>query len=39
MLRWLLQRESLYALILCLLILALIVLTADESPQWIYQGF
>ena len=25
--------------VLCLLVLALIVLTSDASPQWIYQGF
>ena len=32
-------RENLYALALCLIILLLIILTADASPQWIYQGF
>lgn len=31
--------ENLYALLLCLLLIALIILTADQSPQWIYQGF
>ena len=36
---WLFQRENWYALLLCLIALALIVLTADPSPQWIYQGF
>lgn len=32
-------REYLYALALCLIILLIIILTADTSPQWIYQGF
>ena len=32
-------RENLYALALCLIILLMIILTADASPQWIYQGF
>ncbi len=39
MLRKLLTRENLYALLLCLIIIAVIILTADQSPQWIYQGF
>jgi hypothetical protein len=33
------NRENLYALLLCLLMIGLLVLTADQSPQWIYQGF
>jgi len=32
-------RENLLALLLCLMLLALVVFTADTSPQWIYQGF
>ena len=32
-------RENLWALALCLLVIALVVFTADTSPQWIYQGF
>jgi hypothetical protein len=32
-------RENLWALLLCLLLIALVVLTADLSPTWIYQGF
>jgi hypothetical protein len=32
-------RENLLALLLCLLLIALVILTADQSPQWIYQGF
>ncbi len=37
--RWLFSRENLYALLLCLILAALVVLTASQSPQWIYQGF
>jgi len=32
-------RENLIALAVCLMLIALVVLTADSSPQWIYQGF
>ena len=39
MLKKLLSREKLYALLLCLILIALLILTADQSPQWIYQGF
>jgi hypothetical protein len=35
----LLTKENLYAVMLCLLLIALVILTADQSPQWIYQGF
>ena len=38
-LRRLASRENLYALILCLALIAILVLTADQAPQWIYQGF
>jgi hypothetical protein len=34
-----LSRENLYALALTLILIALLILTADQSPQWIYQGF
>jgi hypothetical protein len=37
--RRLLSRENLYALALCLIVLLLIIVTSDSSPQWIYQGF
>jgi hypothetical protein len=33
------SRENLSALLLCLILIALVVLTAGQSPQWIYQGF
>jgi hypothetical protein len=39
MLRKLFSPENLYALVFCLILIALIILTADQSPQWIYQGF
>ncbi len=32
-------RENLWALALCLILVALVIATADTSPQWIYQGF
>jgi hypothetical protein len=34
-----LSRENLYAVLLCLALILVIILTADQSPQWIYQGF
>lgn len=39
MFRKLFSRENLYALLLCLIVIAVIILTADTAPQWIYQGF
>jgi hypothetical protein len=33
------SREDLIALLLCLLIIALVVMSADRAPEWIYQGF
>ena len=32
-------RENLMALLLCLILIALVIFTADTSPTWIYQGF
>jgi hypothetical protein len=32
-------RENALALILCLMALAIVVMSADSSPTWIYQGF
>jgi len=40
--RWMAQivtRENLVALALCLILIALVIVTADSAPQWIYQGF
>ena len=31
--------ENLYAVLICLLAILLLIMTADASPQWIYQGF
>jgi hypothetical protein len=35
----LLSRENLWALLLCLIVIAVLILTADSAPLWIYQGF
>ncbi len=35
----LLTRENLLALVLCLMALAIVVMSAESSPTWIYQGF
>lgn len=32
-------RENLYALLLCLILIAILIFTADKAPLWIYQGF
>lgn len=29
----------LYAIILALIVIALLIVTTDQSPEWIYQGF
>jgi hypothetical protein len=39
MLHRLASRENLLALALAILLILVIVVTADSSPQWIYQGF
>lgn len=39
MARRLFNRENLIALAVCLMLTAILVLTADSAPQWIYQGF
>jgi len=36
---WIFSRENLLAVALCLIMLAVIIFTADTSPEWIYQGF
>jgi hypothetical protein len=33
------RRENLIAAALCLLAILVIIVSADSSPQWIYQGF
>lgn len=37
--RHILTRENLFALALCLIVILLIIVTADSAPQWIYQNF
>ena len=37
--RRLFSRENLFALGLCLLVIALNIATTDSAPTWIYQGF
>jgi hypothetical protein len=32
-------RENFLALLLCLILIAVIVMTTDTAPRWIYQGF
>ena len=38
-LSWIFSRENLAALAVCLIIIAVVIVTADTAPQWIYQGF
>ncbi len=33
------SRENFLALLLCLILIALTIFTADTNPTWIYQGF
>jgi hypothetical protein len=33
------SKENLWALALALMLVALVIFTADSSPLWIYQGF
>ena len=33
------SRENLIALLLCLAVILLLIVTTDSAPQWIYQGF
>ena len=39
MLHRIFSRQNLYALALCLVVLAVIIMTTDSAPLWIYQGF
>ena len=34
-----LTRENLWALALCLILILLVIFTADSAPLWIYQSF
>lgn len=33
------SRENIFALCLCLLVIAVLIVTTESAPQWIYQGF
>jgi hypothetical protein len=33
------NRENLLAFVLALIMIALVIFTADNAPTWIYQGF
>jgi hypothetical protein len=33
------SRENVFAVGLCLIVIMLIIVTSDTSPEWIYQGF
>jgi hypothetical protein len=35
----LLTPENIWAVILCLVVILVTIFTADQAPQWIYQGF
>lgn len=35
----LLTRENVFALVFCLLLVLLVIVTAESAPQWIYQNF
>lgn len=35
----LLTRENVWAVLLCALVIALVIVTAETAPNWIYQGF
>ncbi len=39
MLRRLFSRENIFAVALCLIVILVIIVTADTAPEWIYQGF
>ncbi len=39
MLRRLLSPENIAALLVCIILILITILTADQAPQWIYQGF
>jgi hypothetical protein len=33
------SRENLLAVAVCLILVAVVIVTADNAPRWIYQGF
>lgn len=39
LIRHIFTRENGLAVVLCLVLILLVILTTDQAPQWIYQGF
>lgn len=39
LIRRIFSRENGLAVLLCLVLILVVILTADQAPQWIYQGF
>jgi hypothetical protein len=39
LLRRIFSKENVWALVLALALVLLVIVTADSSPLWIYQGF
>jgi hypothetical protein len=39
LLRRIFSKENLWALVLAIALVLLVIVTADSSPLWIYQGF
>ncbi len=33
------SQENVLAILICLAVIAILIMTADQAPQWIYQGF
>ncbi len=33
------SRENILAVAICLILIFIVILTSDNAPQWIYQGF
>jgi hypothetical protein len=36
---YILTRENVFALVVCLVAIGLLIVTTDSAPTWIYQGF
>jgi hypothetical protein len=39
LIRKVLTRENVFAIAFCLILVLLVIVTAETAPQWIYQGF
>lgn len=37
--RHIFNRENVFAMLLCLLIILVVIVTSENTPQFIYQGF